>query len=145
MAGSPLDAAAVVAGTMTVSSRVLRDATKKALRSVGNDARKTMRAQAVLVPGGDRRFSNMSGYSHGGRLDVKIKQRDGSVLVMSKGPWKIAEVGANPHRIGRGRHPGTRSSQGRRSWTKGQEAVFSDAERTVPKDIGGAVEKAFGG
>lgn len=145
MADSPLDVARAVADSMSAASAALQVATKKALRAAGTTARKEMNRVATDVPGGDRRFSNMSRYNHGGRLAVTVRQRAGAVFVMSKGPWKLAEEGANPHRIGKGLHPGTRASQGRSSWTKGQDATFGVVEKELPREVSEAVEKAFGG
>ena len=85
--------------------------------------------------GGDRRFSNMAGYNHGGRLAVKLRPKPGEVWVTPRGPWKLAETGAAPHRVN---HPGTR--QGTRAWTRGQAVVFDRLGREVPDQIGDAVE-----
>lgn len=143
MADSPLDVAQGVARAMDAVAAAMAAATKKAMRGVASDARKEMTRQARVVPGGDARFSNMARYNHGGRLAVKTTVRDDEVFVMSKGPWKIAEEGASPHRMGRGVHPGTRSTQGRRSWTVGERAVLDSAEHEVPAALTDGVEAAF--
>lgn len=143
MADSPIDVGIAIGRSLNAAAAAIQAATKAELRGAGVAARKEMTRQAGDVPGSDRRFSNMSRYGHGGRLAVNVRGRGAAVFVMSKGPWKLAEEGADPHRIGGGVHPGTRSSQGRRSWTKGQEAVLGRVERTLPSAVAAAVESAF--
>lgn len=143
MADSPLDVGRAVQSSMNAASTAMAAGLKAALRAVNANARKEMTKQSRLVPGGDARFSNMARYNHAGKLAVKTTTRPDSVFVMSKGPWKLAEEGANPHRIGRGMHPGTRSSQGRRSWTKGEQSVFQQSETDIPETITDAVVSAF--
>lgn len=145
MADSASQVGAAIRRSLSASSTALGQAVKDGLKSGGKAARTELNLRAKDVPGGDRRFSNMRGYSHGGRLGVSVRTRGDEVEVSPKGPWKIAEVGASPHRQGRGLHPGTRSSQGRRSWTRGRDAVFVEVERSFVNDVGGAVERAFGG
>lgn len=145
MASSPLQVGEDVAKTMAAMSKALDTSTKAALRKVGAGARKTMLARAAEVPGSDRRFSRMARYNHAGRLGVTVRVRDDHVFVGSKGPWKIAEVGAAPHRVRGGQHPGTARSQGRRAWSRGADVALAEAEKAVPKAIGDAVEEAFRG
>lgn len=135
------DIGAEMASTLDAVSKAIKDTTKAVMRDSSKAARKHILKQAGVVPGGDRRFSNMARYSHGGRLNLTTKSRDLDTWVLPRGPWKLAETGAAAHRFGRGMHPGTR--QGRRSWTVGQEATFEELERTVPKEITDAVEGAF--
>lgn len=127
---------------MANCTKALKASVTKALRPVANDARSKMRSAAGPPTGGDRRYSNMRGYNHGGRLDVTVRVRDDMVFVGSKGPWKIAEEGAAPHRVN---HPGTRGSQGRSSWSRAADPIVDEAETEVPRVIGDAVEEAFGG
>jgi hypothetical protein len=142
VAGSALQVGADVASTMAAVSAALEKSVKTALRPVVNDARKRMRAAAGPPTGGDRRYSNRRGYNHGGRLDVTANARDDLVFVGSKGPWKIAEEGASPHRVN---HPGTRGSQGRSAWSRAADPIVADAESEVPRIITEAVEGAFSG
>lgn len=146
MANSPLDAAREVADTMDRAARALKQATKESLSDAGTVAKGELTARAGEVPGGDRRFSRMRRYNHGGLLNVRTKIIGPTDLLVSpRGPWKLAETGADPHRLGRrgGWHPGT--SQGRRSWTRGQADVYDKLGRQVPEHIGDAVEEAFRG
>lgn len=142
MAGTALQVGADVASTMANVKRALVASTKKALRPIAADSRKTMLGAAAAPTGGDRRYSNMRRYNHGGRLDVTTRYRDDHVFVGSKGPWKIAEEGASPHRIN---HPGTARSQGRRAWSSAADPLVAEAEVKVPQVIGDAVEEAFSG
>lgn len=142
---TPIQVGADVAKTMASVTRALDASTKKALREVGAEAKKPLMAAATEVPGGDRRFSNMARYNHGGRLNVTTRIKSELVFVGSKGPWKIAEVGADPHRIRGGMHPGTRRSQGRASWSRAADRVLDAAAKGVPKTIEDGVEEAFGG
>lgn len=123
--------------TMKRVSTSLRTATKAALADAAKVSRTELNARAGEVPGGDRVFSN---FRKAGRLAVSTRQNAGVLTVSPKGPWKLAETGASPHRIN---HPGTR--QGRLSWTRGQEAIFDQLEQTIPDQIETDVEKAFGG
>lgn len=132
-----------VASTMANMSKALESSRKQVLREIGQDARKKLLANATQVPGGDRKFSRMNRYNHGGRLAVTYSVREDLVFIGSKGPWKIAEEGAAPHRQGKGRHPGTARSQGRKSWTLGADPIIEAAEQQVPEVIGDAVEEAF--
>lgn len=136
---SPTEVGAQVVKTMASMSKALDTSRKQVLRDIGKRARADLRAAATQVPGGDRRFSNMSKYSHGGRLDVTFNVRADLVFIGSKGPWKIAEQGAAPH----GHHPGTARSQGRSSWSRAADPVLASAAGEVPKVIGDAVEEAF--
>lgn len=131
-----------VAATMANVKRALDASVKKALQPIAAEARKTMRAAAARPTGGDRRYSNMRRYNHGGRLDVTTRYRDDLVFVGSKGPWKIAEAGADPHRVN---HPGTARLQGQRAWSLAADGLVDDAEKKVPKVITEAVEGAFDG
>lgn len=142
MAGTALQLAADVASTMAAVSKALDKSVKDALRPVAKDARGKMRSAAGPPTGGDRRFSNMGRYNHGGRLDVTVSVREDLVFVGSKGPWKIAEEGASPHRIN---HPGTRRSQGRAAWSRAADPLVAEAETEVPRIITEAVEGAFSG
>ncbi len=123
-------------------SKALDKSAKDALKPTAKDARAKMRGAAGPPTGGDRRYSNMSGYNHGGRLDVTVSVRPDLVFVGSKGPWKIAEEGAAPHRVN---HPGTRRSQGRQAWSRAADPLANDAETEVPRIITDAVEGAFYG
>lgn len=141
--GSAFSVGEDVAKTMASMSKALDVSTKDAFRAVGKVASTTMMRHAVEAPGADRRFSRMRGYNHGGRLGVKVVARAKSLFVGSKGPWKLAETGADPHLIGGWRHPGTR--QGRQSWSRGAAIALAEAERTVPDMIDEAVGGAFRG
>jgi len=140
--GSAIQVGADVASTMANVNRALVKSAKESLRPVAKDARSTMRSAAGPPTGGDRRFSNMGRYNHGGRLDVTVSVRDDLVFVGSKGPWKIAEEGARPHRVN---HPGTRRSQGRAAWSRAADPLAADAATEVPRIITKAVEGAFRG
>ena len=142
MAGSALQIGNDVARTMASVSKALDKSVKNALRPIAKDARTTMRSAAGPPTGGDRRFSNMGRYNHGGRLDVTVSVREDLVFVGSKGPWKIAEEGARPHRVN---HPGTRRSQGRAAWSRAADPIAADAATEVPRIITKAVEGAFRG
>lgn len=142
MAKSALQVGDDVARTMASVTKALAESRRLALREIGKSARKTMMDQAPEVPGGDRRFSRMARYNHGGRLGVTFRVRNDLLFIGSKGPWKLAETGAAAHQIGGWRHPGTR--QGRSSWTRGADVALAHAERELPEVIGEAVEEAFG-
>src|SRR3546814_5067062 len=79
--------------------------------------------------GGDRRFSNMRRYNHGGRVGVRRRQRDSDMWIIPQGPVKLAETGAAAHRVN---HPGTR--QGTRSEERrvGTESVSTCRSRWYP-------------
>lgn len=139
---TPLQVGADVAATMASCSKAVDTSIKKALRPIANDARAKMRAAAGPPTGGDRRYSRMSRYNHGGRLDVTASTRTGLVFVGSKGPWKIAEEGASPHRVN---HPGTRRSQGRSAWSRAADPIVEQAANEVPRVIVDGVEAAFYG
>jgi hypothetical protein len=137
---TPLDVGRDVADTMAGVSKVLARATKESLTEAAKVAKDAINAKSPGPTGGDRRFSNMRRYNHGGRLGVKTRQRSGQLWVIPAGPWKLAETGAAPHPVN---HPGTR--QGTRAWTRGQVETFAKLERTVPDDIARDVEEAFNG
>lgn len=138
--GTPASVAADIGATLDRMKKALDASRKEVLRDVGKSARADLKAAATQVPGGDRRFSNMSKFNHGGLLDVTFSVRQDMVFVGSKGPWKIAEEGAAPH----GHHPGTARSQGRRSWSQTADPISEAAALDVPRVIGDAVEEAFG-
>lgn len=140
---TPTDVGKQVASTLDGMSKALEAARKQVLRDIGQKARREMLAAATQVPGGDRRFSNMSRYSHGGRLAVTYSVRGDLVFIGSKGPWKLAETGAEPHALRHGHHPGTH--QGRRSWTRAADPILAGAEDQVPRVITDAVTEAFSG
>lgn len=142
--GSPLQIGEDIAKTMVNINKAVTASSRKAMRDVGNTAKQPMLSAAGPPTGGDRRYSNMRRYNHGGRLDVNVVVRAGSdwalAFVGSKGPWKIAEAGASPHRVN---HPGTAGSQGRSAWSRAADPIVAklaaDAEDTITE----AVEDAF--
>lgn len=140
---SPIDVGMAVKGGMDAASKALKKASRDAIREAGKIARAELMKTAVVVPGPDRGFSRMGGR----KLSVRFESAPGQVEVIPKGPWKIPETGAAPHR-GKAwnhafRHPGTAATQGRRSWSKGRDAAFDVIGVQVLDDIGEAVEQAF--
>lgn len=144
LSGSALKIGTDVASTMANVNKAVTASSKKAMRDVGNAAKKRMLPAAGPPTGGDRRYSNMSRYNHGGRLDVTVSVRAGSdwalAFVGSKGPWKIAEAGASPHRVN---HPGTARSQGRSAWSRAADPLIRELGTDVEETITDAVEDAF--
>jgi hypothetical protein len=139
---TPSQVGAEASAALVRTAKAIGKATKDAMKDAADVAKAELKVTSTIVPGGDARFSNMRGYNHGGKLAVKSKPYDGGVTIIPRGPWKLAESGRDP---GRRNHPGTRSSQGRKSWTKGQEATFQRLGREVPEHIGDEAERAFGG
>lgn len=135
---TPMDVADSISEAMKAASHALREATRDAMREAGKVAREEMKVTSTIVPGADRRFSHWRGRPV---LGVSLRQSPGVVTVAPRGPWGVAEDGARPH----GGHPGTRSTQGRQSWTRGQVATFDALGVEVPERIGAAVEEAFEG
>jgi hypothetical protein len=136
---------------------------KAAVCDVGKEATTVARAEhkktAAAATGGDGRFS---GLGAAGRLGVRAKQEGDRLSIVPKGTWKIAEEGADPHvikpknksktlkiggqvRAGEVRHPGTRRSQGRKAWTRAEEATVRELDRTIPASFDKAVERGFRG
>lgn len=145
MAGdSPLDVADRVAETMAAVSKALRAETKAAMGAAAKVARAEMARTAVQVPGSDRRFSHWRGRP---LLSTSTKVEDGlsgggvALRVSPRGPWGVAEKGAAPH----GGHPGTRSTQGRQSWSRGRDATFDVLGVELPERFERVVEEAFEG
>lgn len=143
----PLDMAKDVDRAMAGATRAVRDAVKQ----VGKDAEKVARAKlgpaAKIVPGGDARFSRMAKLNHGGRLGLRFRHDTEGVTVVPRGPWKLAETGADAHtgKAGKDRHPtdhpGTR--QGRKSWSTARAEVLRELDRTVPDMVARKVEGGF--
>lgn len=133
----PLDVAADIDRSLRATSRAIETAVKEALADAAVVAKRELGDQARIVPGGDRKFSRW--YPGRGTLGVRTRQRRGVLTVAPRGPWKVAEEGARPH----GGHPGTRGKQGRKSWTKGEQATYQKLDRVIPKEILDRGEGAF--
>jgi hypothetical protein len=125
---------------MKATSRALDAATKSALADAEKAAKSELESTGRGPTGGDLRFRNMRRYNHGGRIGVRLRPRRGELWVVPRGPWKLAETGAAPHRVN---HPGT--TQGTSAWTRGQATTFARLGADIPNKIGDAVENAFGG
>lgn len=128
------------------ASRAVQRAIREVEKSVSRIAREEMEAAArTSAAGPDRAFSR---FRRAGKLRVKFKRLPDGVLVVPVGPWGITEKGASPHPMkawGRGRvqHPGTRSKQGRRAWSKGRDATFRRLGRDIPDEVEEAVVRGF--
>lgn len=133
-------------------SAALKAATKVALADAVKVSRKELESSARPHTGGDLRLSGL----RNARMAVRSRQGDESVTVYATGPWGIIQPGARRHRIGAPRqsmpiggdqvrrgpfnHPGTRNT---RAWDRGRDRAFDVLGRTVPDQIGDAVEGAF--
>src|SRR5687768_3179720 len=116
-------------------SAVLRTSVRSAMKDAAAVCRAELKQTARYVPGADRRFSRGAGM-----LGVKTRYSDDGVTISPTGAWGIAEEGARPHAMpawGRGtaNHPGTRSKQGKHSWSKGRDQALTRLERDLPESI----------
>lgn len=124
-----------IARSLNGMGREIQRAVKQVNREVGKVARDEAYTTAKQSTGGDRRFSNFKGPA----LGVRLKVDTDGVTVSPSGPWKIPEEGAAPH----GGHPGTRSTQGVKAWTRGRDATVQRLDREVPQEIDRAAERGF--
>lgn len=143
----PGDIGRIIDGTMSTVSSAIDDAIKSTKQEAAKVARAELKKTSTIVPGPDAEFSN---FRRAGKLKVRIRGDATGIDVVPIGPWGIAEGGAGPHSMkawGRGtaKHPGTRSSQAKRAWSRGQAATFQRLEREVPEHIADVVEGAFDG
>lgn len=141
-AKSVFEVSAGVSSAMGAASKALRSSTREALVEAGRLARTNATAAARLSAGADRRFSRWRAPA----LGARTRSEPGAVEVSPVGPWKVAEVGAAPHRAkawGRGEfnHPGTRASQGRQGWTRARDKTFDALD--IEQRVGDAVEDGF--
>jgi hypothetical protein len=127
-----------VARSMDAVTKELQRATAAALAQVPPIARDAMRGTGTGPTGGNMKLSRFRGGNV--RLTQRFRKEPGAVVVSPRGPWGIIESGAGPH----GHHPGTRSSQGVKAWSRGRDATFVAVGRKVD-DIADAVGEAFGG
>lgn len=108
-----------------------------------DDSVKTIRKAATKRlggdTGGDRSLSNAPGKL---RVEAKVSGDQVATATITPGPrrsgaqWSWLEEGTQPHRIGRGRHPGT---SGKQTWTKGTspavKAALADGERRFSRAV----------
>lgn len=124
-----------LATTLQAQAKNVRQFVRDVAKDAAKIAREEHRTAAAAGTGGDRRFSNFKGPA----LDVKAKYEPGGVQIVPRGPWKIVEEGAAPH----GNHPGTRATQGRKLWTRAEEATVDRLDRVIPDGVDAAMEAGF--
>jgi hypothetical protein len=141
---TPNDIGAAISATNAALSKAVQTSVKAVLKEAAAAARENHRGAAAAAVGADRKFRNA------GRLDVGTRYAGDEVVVDPKGSWGLVQDGARPHAMpawgrGRARHPGTRSTQGRKAWTKAADRTEADLDRTVPPMVDRNIERAFRG
>lgn len=131
-----MDPSAEFAGSLRAATKAIATGTRKLQAEVGKIAREEHDRHATEVPGADRRFSRSKKPAN--RVKVRA-DRDGEVRVSPVGAWGLAETGRLPS----GTNAGTVAKQGKRSWSKGQEAAQARIDKRVPEVVGDEVEEAF--
>ena len=150
---TPLQLGEDVAATMRNLDRALRSSTRDALRDAGKTAKAEL--ERVRPTPGPVAAPAQHARRPSRRQGSGVRRRGGDLAVGSVGHPRTGRAGphrsarrGNVWRIGgrvvRGpvRHPGTRNTN---AWTIGQEATFRAVETDFPKQVGDAVEGAFGG
>lgn len=157
LSGNPASVGMGVSRSAVTLQQTFKRAVREVTKAGGKIAREEHKAAAAAVTGGDGRYS---GLGAAGRLTIRVRN-DGDVAeVIPKGAWKIAESGAAPHtikpkkgkalRLADGHirdtalnHPGTAGSQGKRAWTKAEEATIARLDKTAAAEVDTAVDQAF--
>lgn len=133
--GTPIEIGDAIARDLAGLNRRIKQAKRDIAIDAAKVAREEHRATAAAATGGDGSYS---GFGAAGRLSIRTKYTEDGVEIIPKGVWKVAEEGTSPH----GHHPGTRRTQGKKAWSKAEEATVKRLDRTVPETFDRAIEEA---